>query len=132
MPKNQHKTTDFVELVYNSNLLQFMGKVSCGILMEDGALVHHNKSSKECRKLRLLEKLDWPVNSSDFNSLENVWKLLKDVVQYCQKCSKNLEEIKMTSQRKWRSINSIKLCNLCHSMHAKLQTMIEANGRHTS
>jgi hypothetical protein len=31
--KNRHKGTDFVELVYNSQLLQFMGKVSCGGLM---------------------------------------------------------------------------------------------------
>jgi hypothetical protein len=36
-----------------------MGKVSCGILMEDGAPVFCSKASKEWRKLRLIEKLDW-------------------------------------------------------------------------
>jgi hypothetical protein len=40
MPRKRHKAIDFVELVYDSQLLQFMDKVSCGILMEDGALVH--------------------------------------------------------------------------------------------
>jgi hypothetical protein len=67
--KNQCKCTDFVELVYNSQLLQFMGKVSCGILMEDGAPVYCSKASKEWRKLRLIEKLDWPTNSLNFNPL---------------------------------------------------------------
>jgi hypothetical protein len=70
--KNRHKGTDFVELVYNSQLLQFMGIVSCGILMEDGALVYCSKASKEWRKLCLIEKLDWPANSLDVNPLENV------------------------------------------------------------
>jgi len=40
MPKNWHKTTHFVRLFYDSQLVQFMGIVSCGILREDGALVH--------------------------------------------------------------------------------------------
>jgi hypothetical protein len=54
MPRNQHKVTDFVELVYDSQLLQFMGKVSCSILMEDGALVHRSKAPEEWKKLHLI------------------------------------------------------------------------------
>jgi hypothetical protein len=46
-----------------------MGKVSCGILMEDGALVYCSKASKEWRKLCLIEKHDWPANSLDLNPL---------------------------------------------------------------
>jgi hypothetical protein len=61
--KNQRKGTDFVELVYNSQLLQFMGKVSCGILMEDGAPMYCSKASQGWRKLCLTEKLDWPAYS---------------------------------------------------------------------
>jgi hypothetical protein len=80
--KNRRKGTDFVELVYNSQLLQFMGKVSCGVLMEDGASVYCSKASKEGRKLCLIKKRDWPTNSLDLNLLDNVWKLLKDAVQH--------------------------------------------------
>jgi hypothetical protein len=58
--KNWRKATDFVELVYNSQLLQFIRKVSCGILMEDGAPMYCRKASKEWKKLCLIEKLDWP------------------------------------------------------------------------
>jgi hypothetical protein len=33
MPKDRCKAIDFVELKYDGQLLQFMGKVSCAILM---------------------------------------------------------------------------------------------------
>jgi hypothetical protein len=58
IPRNRHKATNFVELVYDSQLLQFMGKISCGILMEDGAPVHCSRAPEEWKKLRLIEKLD--------------------------------------------------------------------------
>jgi hypothetical protein len=48
-----------------------MGKILYGILMEDGASVHRNRAPKEWRKLRLIEKLDWPANSPDLNPLKN-------------------------------------------------------------
>jgi hypothetical protein len=137
--KNRHKGTDFVELVYNSQLLQFMGIISCGILMEDGAMVYCSKASKEWRKLCLIEKLDWPANSLDVNPLENVWKLFNmakydavqmmqfnDAVQHGQICPRNLEELTMILEREWRSISSVRLCNLCHYMLARLQLVIEA------
>jgi hypothetical protein len=129
--KNQRKGTDFVELVYNSQLLQFMDKVSCGILMEDGAPMYCSKVSQEWRKLCLTEKLDWPAYSLDLNPLENVWKLLKDVVQHGQTCPRNLEELTMTLEREWRSKSSVRLRNLCHFMLARLQLVIEAKRGHT-
>jgi hypothetical protein len=105
-----------------------MGKVSCGIFMEDGVPVYCSKASKEWRKLCLIEKLDWLTNSLDLNLLENVWKLLKnailenvwkllkDAIQHGQTCPRNLEELMMALEREWRSISSVRLCNLCHSM----------------
>jgi hypothetical protein len=95
-----------------------MGKVSCAILMEDGAPVYCSKASKEWRKLCLIEKLDWLANSLDLNLLANVWNLLKNAIQHGQTCPKNLEELMMTLEREWRSISSVRLCNLCHSMLA--------------
>jgi hypothetical protein len=88
------KDIDFVKLVYDGQLLQFMGKVSCAILMKDGALVHWNKVLEEWRKLHLIEKLERPANSPHLNPLENIWKLLKDAVQHSQSYSKTLEECK--------------------------------------
>jgi hypothetical protein len=73
-----------------------------------------SKASKEGRKLCLIKKLDWPINSLDLNPLENVWKLLTDAVQHGRTCPRNLEELMMTLEREWRSISSVRLCNLYH------------------
>jgi hypothetical protein len=129
--KNQRKGTDFVELVYNSQLLQFMGKVSCGILMEDGAPMYCSKASQGWRKLCLTEKLDWPAYSLDLNPLENVWKLLKNAVQHGQTCPRNLEELTMILEKEWRSNSSVRLRNLCHFMLARLQLVFEAKRGYT-
>jgi hypothetical protein len=93
------KGINFVELVYSSQLLQFMSKVSCGILMEDGALVYCNKSSKQWRKLCLLEKLGWLANGLDLNPLDHVRKLLRNAIQHGQRGPRNLEELTMTLER---------------------------------
>jgi hypothetical protein len=66
-----------------------MDKVSCGILMEDGALVYCSKVSQEWRNLCFIEKLDWPANSLDLNPLENIWKFLKHAVQHGQTLVEN-------------------------------------------
>jgi hypothetical protein len=86
--------------------------------MEDGAPLYCSKASKEWRKLCLEEKLDWLANTLDLNLLANVWKLLKDAIQYGQICLINLEELRMTLERECKSISSVRLCNLCHSMLA--------------
>ena len=67
LPKNRHKAIDFVELVYDNQLLQFMGKVSYGMLIEDGVQEHHSRAPEEWKKLHLIEKLDWLANSLDLN-----------------------------------------------------------------
>jgi len=43
MPKNRHFARDFVEVVYDGELLHFIGKVPHGFLMENGAPVHYSK-----------------------------------------------------------------------------------------
>jgi len=50
MSKNQHKASNFVKLIYDSQLLQFVSKISSSILMEDDALMDWSKVHKERRK----------------------------------------------------------------------------------
>jgi transposase len=75
MSKDQHSAKDFVEVVYNGELLHYMGRVPQRLLMEDSAPIHSSKLCEEWRQTHLLEKLDWPTNSPDFNPIENLWKI---------------------------------------------------------
>ena len=43
MPKDRRSAKDFVEVVYNVELLHFMSRMPQGLLMEDGTPVHHSK-----------------------------------------------------------------------------------------
>ena len=131
MPKDRRSAKDFVEVVYNVELLHFMSRVPQGLLMEDGALVHRSKVCEQWRQIHLLEKLDWPANSPNLNPTENISKILKDVVQHGPICPKHLDDLKVVIEREWRLINGTKLLQLCHSMPSRLQAVIEANGGHT-
>jgi hypothetical protein len=73
MPKDQQKASDFVELVYNGEVIQFLTFGPFGaILMEDGASIHCSKISTTWRELRMIDKLEWPTNSLDLNPIENM------------------------------------------------------------
>ena len=98
--------------------------------MEDGAPVHCSKICEEWRQSRLLEKLNRPANSPDLNPIENVWRMLKDVVQHSKECPRNLDVLKLVLEREWKLVNGTKLLQLCHSMPSRLQTVIDAKGRH--
>jgi transposase len=131
MPKDRRSAKDFVEVVYNGELLHFMEKVPQGLLMEDGAPVHRSKLCEEWRQAHRLEKLNWPANSPDLNPIENLWKILKDAVQHGSICPKNTSDLRVVIAREWKIISGQKLLLLCHSMPTRLQAVIEASGGHT-
>lgn len=65
MPKGLPKAIDFVEFVYDGELIQFMDKIPRRILMEDGAYVDCSKLPEQWRQTRMIEKFVWPPNSYD-------------------------------------------------------------------
>jgi hypothetical protein len=94
MPPGRRTTNDFVEIVYDVELFNFMSKFFGAVLMEDGAPVHHSNATNEWRKFKLIEKLVWPVNSPNLKPIENVWAILKDAMQHRCICPKNVNDLK--------------------------------------
>jgi hypothetical protein len=136
MPKDQRKASDFVELVYNGELIHFLTSNPSGvILMEDGAPIHRSKLSTTWRELRMINKLEWPTNSPDLNPIENMWKILKDVVQnpiqYGRDNPRSLEEFQGVIESEWKIFSGDNLLYLCQSMPRRLQAVIDAKGGHT-
>ena len=75
IPPEKHTALDFVEVVYESALEPFYyhyDNYEHLILMEDGASVHSSSVATNWREQIGLQKLQWPTNSPDFNSIENL------------------------------------------------------------
>ena len=48
--------------------------------MEDGAPIHRGKALTTWRENHKIKKLVWPTNSPNLNTIENIWKMLKDCI----------------------------------------------------
>jgi hypothetical protein len=65
------------------------------------------------------------------NLIENLWKILKDVVQHGSICLKNTIDLGVVIAREWKIISGQKLLLPCHSMPTRIQAVIEASGGYT-
>ena len=63
------------------------------MVQQDNARPHVSKMTTAFLESRI-KTLKWPAHSPDLSPIENVWKLLKDII-YLSKSFKNIDEIIM-------------------------------------
>ncbi len=56
-----------------------------------------------------MKLLDWSDNSSDLNSIEDVWSLLKEQINKLRSKSYTWKQIKKAIQKKWDSLKSMNI-----------------------
>ena len=62
------------------------------VLIEDGTPIYRTEAQATWRENHIIEKLVWPQNLPNFNSIEIAWKVFKDCMQ--KKCRlKNQNEM---------------------------------------
>ncbi|MBW0472707.1 hypothetical protein O181_012422 [Austropuccinia psidii MF-1] len=80
---------DFIKNVYEPGFLPFMGKlVEVGIaenckgltLLEDGSLRNTAIACQQWHYQHQIFKFNWPPNSPDMNTIENLWFKIKYIV----------------------------------------------------
>jgi hypothetical protein len=119
--------------VYDGVLDSFLeehGGVCKVVIMEDDAPMHRGKVAKYWRENHNLEKIEWPTQSPDLNPIENVWKLLKDVVQKIRRL-KNHEDMWLAIESEWKAISQSKLEALVATMPQRIKDVIAAGGGST-
>jgi hypothetical protein len=133
IPPDRHTVVNFVQIVYDVVLSPFLDvqEDACKlVLMEDGVLVHRSKVPASWRESHKIEKIVWPPNPPDLNSIENLWKMLKEAVQ--KKCRpKNQIEMWVAMEAEWKAIPQSKLESLAASMPEKIKVVLTVGGGHT-
>lgn len=127
MPKTRFIAEDFVEMVYNDKLINFLDIVLEGVDMEDGTSIHHNKAceSPPTRKAQLACKL----SRSQFN-----WECLEDANRCYATCQEMPQKLKSCADSSWKRVEfgqSYKAPSSMSLYALKLQAIIDANRRHT-
>jgi len=95
--------------------------------MEDDALVPHSKESSDWRQVHGIRKLSWPTNSPYLKSIENLWYIVKDIVQN-EVPQQNQEELVKTIQRAWEEVSLEIIEVLLASMPYCMKAIIKAHG----
>ncbi|XP_051522794.1 vesicle transport through interaction with t-SNAREs homolog 1A-like isoform X1 [Myxocyprinus asiaticus] len=96
---------------------------------QDLAPVHTAKSTKSWLNDHGVGVLDWPANSPDQNSIENLWGIVKRKMR--NKRPTNADELKATFKETWASIPPQQCHKLITSMPRQIEAVIKAKGAPT-
>ncbi len=96
------------------------------IFKRDVAPTHTAKSTKSWLNDHSVGVLDWPANSPDLKSIENIRGIVKRKMR--NKRPKNADELKATVQETWGSIPPQQCHKLITSMPRRIEAVIKAKG----
>ena len=103
------------------------------ILMQDSAPAHRGRVLDELAGAGI-ELMEWPPFSPDLNPIENVWKIMKENMQFYfpELNGQRLPDsrIRAIVQASWDLITDEQLTPLLASMHSRCQAVLDANGGH--
>jgi hypothetical protein len=77
-----------------------------------------------------LAKLIWPANSPNLNPLENLWKIVKDLLGQHPR-PKNKQEMAPTIQSTWDTMSLEELQTLIRTMPGRMQAVLSPRGGST-
>ncbi len=101
--------------------------------MQNNALEHAAKYTREELENRGIRVIDWPSYSPDLNLIEAVWNIMKNWIQkHYDDQNKLFYNILRNAVRKiWNAVTSKQLDKLIDFMSARCQIVIDADEKQT-
>ena len=100
------------------------------LFVEDGASMHPAHISRQWRQAHGIRMLQWPTNSPDLNSIENVWKMLKDSINKGSRLNYK-KDLVARIHLTWKEFSTETLEVLIVSMHHRMMAVNNAKGGST-
>lgn len=97
--------------------------------MHDNDPKHESKLVKEFLEENNVKVLEQPAQSSDMNSIENIWRIMK--LRVAEKSPKSKIELKTAIQQAWDEITPKKFQNLALSFKKSALALYRAGGYFT-
>jgi len=121
---------DYIKIL-NDNLKEFKNTIETEqgtdlIYQDDNAKIHTGKKTREWKEQNRIKSLPWPAQSPDLNSIENLWKILKDRTQQRKPFPRTVEQLKTALREEWCKLEPGVLLNLVNSMPKRVKMVIEA------
>ena len=78
-----------------------------------------------------MPKINWLPCSPDLNPIENVWHILKNMLNKHRPRPTTKEQMNRAIVEEWERVSEVELLELVDSMPQRIEAVIAANGNHT-
>ena len=133
MTPGERMTKHFVQKVYEGIFSDFYfmhDEPEELTLMEDGAHVHRSNYSTSWRQAHDMKKLKWPTNSPNLNPIENLWKIVEDLLRH-HNIPNNKQKMIQLIKQVWDEVSLLQLRLPIANMLNCMRAVISASGRST-
>lgn len=97
-------------------------------MQEDNAPWHTAKIVTNYLKNKKVARMVWPPQSPDLNPIENLWKVIKDMISKRKHKVRNTKDMRLALKEVWPQIEPKFLLKLCDSVPRRWDACLKNKG----